>query len=91
MVYPTAHEIEELFELRESPETVGKFADALAPNLRGHVAGYDHDLTGDTTSKDAWITETETKVSKLLVRDKVALEIVHVTGGGDSPWACVEV
>ena len=90
--YLTKHEIEELFEKRGSQETKSQFGDALATNLQGHVAGYDHDLSGDTKGKDAWIKEAENKVSGVLDIDKgISMEIVHVQGGGNSPWACVEM
>ena len=92
MAYPTNHKIEEIFQLRDSWDTIPKYREYLADNLIGHVSGYDHELSGDYRGKDAWVQNVEMRVGKMLRKDHpINLEIVNVIGGGESPWACVEM
>ena len=92
MAYPTNHQIEEIFQLRDSWDTIPKYREYLAANLIGHVAGFDHELAGDYRGKDAWVQNVEMRVGKMLKKDHpINFEIVNVIGGGDSPWACVEM
>lgn len=92
MSFPTTHQIEAIFQLRDSWETIPKYREYLAPNLIGHVAGFDHQLAGDYIGKDVWVDTVEKRVGQILKKDRpINLDIVHVSGGGDSPWACVEM
>lgn len=92
MAYPDVHKIEEIFQLRDSWATIPKYREYLASNLIGHVSGFDHELSGNYRGKDDWVQNVEMRVGKVLKKDHpINLEIVHVTGGGDSPWACVEM
>ena len=92
MAYPTNHKIEEIFQLRDSWDTIPKYREYLADNLIGHVSGYDHELSGDYRGKDAWVQNVEMRIGKMLRKDHpINLEIVNVVGGGESPWACVEM
>ena len=92
MPYPTNHQIEEIFQLRDSWETIPQYREHLAPNLLGHVCGFDHDLSGDYRGKESWVQDVEMRVGKMLRKDHpINLEIVNVVGGGESPWAVVEM
>lgn len=92
MAYPTNHKIEEIFQLRDSWDTIPKYRESLADELIGHVSGYDHELSGDYRGKEAWLQNVEMRVGKMLKKDHpINLEILNVVGGGESPWACVEM
>ncbi|KAM0802087.1 hypothetical protein BDR22DRAFT_887759 [Usnea florida] len=92
MAYPTNHQIEEIFQLRDSWDTIPKYREYLADNLIGHVAGFDHELAGEYRGKDAWLQNVEMRVGKMLKKDHpINLEIVNVIGGGDTPWACIQM
>lgn len=91
MGFPTSHEIEEMVE-----KSWGQGKDPnsrnYSPNLQARMVGHDHELSGDYKSKDQWISEVEGTISGLIDVDKgTAFEVVQVIGGGDSPWACIEM
>ena len=51
--YPSAHQIQDILELRENPETRDKFKEYLAKNLDAKVMGVDHHLAGEQKGGEA--------------------------------------
>ena len=69
-----------------------KFAAYLAPNVETTIMGHDHHLTGTHKGVDALHENNKGRLLEMLDLSKgIKLDIVHVIGGGDSPWACVEM
>ena len=89
--YPTSHEIEDIFRWRESPDTMSKFDERLAKNLDATVIGHDHHLSGHHKGLDAWKENNRARQEGMLDMSKGIQLDVNVIGGGDSPWACVEM
>ena len=87
--YPTAHEIEDIFRYRESPDTMSLWDERLAANLDGTVMGHDHHLSGQFKGVDAWKDQLRASIDGM--RKATSMEIINVIGGGESPWACVEI
>lgn len=91
-IYPTAHQIEDMFQWRESPETMDKFDAVVAPNVDAKGMGHDHHLAGEHRGADSWKEANKERIVGMLDMSKgIKLDIVNVVGGGDSPWACVEM
>ncbi|KAL8833810.1 MAG: hypothetical protein Q9205_003864 [Flavoplaca limonia] len=88
--YPTVHQIEEIFQTGEGgPEG---FIDHIDPKVQVYIVGHDHHLAGEISGKDTLKDDHFAHFADLMDFDKPnKLEILRVIGGGDSPWACVEV
>lgn len=52
--YPTAHQIQDIIELRDSPDTRDKFKEYFAKNLDAKVMGVDHHVAGETKGGEAF-------------------------------------
>lgn len=89
--YPTSFEIEDIFKWRESPETMSKFDEKIAKNLDATVMGNDHHLAGHHKGADAWKEDNRARMADMLDPSKGVSLDVSVIGGGDTPWACVEM
>ena len=89
--YPTSHEIEDIIKWRESPDTMSKFDEKLAKNLDARVMGYDHHLSGTHKGADAWREDLRARMAGMLDTSKPISLDVNAIGGGDTPWACVEM
>jgi hypothetical protein len=90
--YPTSWQIEDIFALRSSEEGTKEFETYVSPNVEVTIAGHDHHLAGTHTSHDAHKEHTVQRITELLDPSKPKkLEVVRVIGGGDSPWACVQM
>ncbi len=90
--YPTAHQIEDMFQWRADASTHDKFDAIIDDHLDAKMMGHDHHLAGEYKGKPAWIEGNRSHFLEMIDRSKpFKLEIVHVIGGGDSPWASVEM
>ena len=90
--YPSAHEIEDIFQLRESVDTQDQFTEYLAKNVEATVMGDDHHLSATHKGVDALVENNKDRLVGMQDRAKpFSLDIINVIGGGESPWACVEM
>ncbi len=88
--YPAIHQIEDMFQAGEAgPDAFMKYVD---PKVKMTVVGHDHALSGEFTGADSLEDHHFGEFANILDFSKPnQLHIVRVIGGGDSPWACVEV
>ncbi|MCJ1377272.1 hypothetical protein MMC17_000364 [Xylographa soralifera] len=95
--YPTAYETEEIFLLRgKAPD--GKltkqsaFDSHFTDDAEIIIMGQDHQLKGNH-SKEDFKTEVQARISKLIDYSKPggAYEVIRVVGGGDTPYAAIEL
>ena len=90
--YPTAYQIEDMFQWRESPETCEKFDAVIADQVDAKIMGHDHHLAGEYKGKTAWREGSRARFHGMHDPNKRPKpEIINVIGGGESPWACVEL
>ncbi|KAL8824324.1 MAG: hypothetical protein Q9191_005132 [Dirinaria sp. TL-2023a] len=90
--YPSSYEIEDIFSWRESPETMDKFSARVAPNVETTIVGDDHHFAGTHKGIDALTKHNRDRALDIIdVSKGIKLDIVRVIGGGESPWATVEM
>lgn len=64
--------------------------DNLDDNCDIKVTGYDHHFAGEEKGKDSVVKNVRENIFSMLNENTIKFEVVHVIGGGDSPWAAVE-
>lgn len=90
--YPSSHEIEDIFEWRGSLETMDKFAARVSPQVEMTIMGHDHHLSATHKGVDAVHEHNKGQALEFVDMNKgLKLDIIQVIGGGDTPWACVEM
>lgn len=91
MSFPTPAQIEEIFKLRES--TPAAFFEHLDDNVVVTIMGNEHEMSGEITGKEALMFQHVQPILDLLDLEKspTKQEIVRIVGGGDPPWAAVEL
>jgi len=88
--FPTAEEIDAIFQLRFTAAGLDKFDSHVADDVIVYVTGEDHPRANKNLGKKDFRKEFE-RTHMLLDRSKYhSREIIRVIGGGDSPWAAVE-
>ncbi|KAL8751540.1 MAG: hypothetical protein Q9199_006343 [Rusavskia elegans] len=88
--YPSIHEIEEIFQKGEGGHE--GFIDHFDPKVQLTVVGHDHHLAGESSGLDTLKDDHFAHFAEIMDFSKPnKVEIVRVIGGGESPWACVEV
>ena len=89
--FPTAEEIDAIFQLRFTASGLDKFDSHVADDVNVYVTGEDHPRANQNLGKKEFRKEFE-RTSMLLDRSKFhSGEIIRVIGGGDRPWAALEV
>ena len=69
-----------------------KFAARVAPNVETYIVGHDHHFAGTHKGIDALTEHNKNRALDMIDLSKgIKLDIVRVIGGGDSPWASVEM
>lgn len=86
--YPNMHQIEEIFHDRDKPLIFNKF---LAETLDAVVVGRDFNLGGHYKTIEAFHEGIYGRVATSLDLETMRLSVVRVIGGGQSPWAAVEM
>lgn len=86
--YPTAYQIEEVFANRGHPEIFNSYLADTADVLV--MGGEDFHLGGRYNSVQSFHDEIYGHVTSALKVETFKVEVLRVTGGGDSPWAAVE-
>lgn len=84
--YPTAHQIEEMFDNRKIPATFNTyFADTADIILMGK-----HDVLGGSFKPGQHFDDAIfNRIGDALKPETLRLEVLRVIGGGESPWAAV--
>lgn len=92
MSFPTPEQIEEIFKLRQTDAQafLEKYVD---DNVSLTVLGQKHAFSGEIKGKDELKAKHVTPILHMLDLEKSPpqAEVVRVLGGGDSPWAAVEL
>ena len=89
--FPTADEIDEIFQHRFTNSGLDTFDNHVADDVDVYVTGEDHPRANQNLGKKEFRTEFERTKMVLDPSKHISREIVRVIGGGDSPWAAVEV
>jgi hypothetical protein len=91
MSFPTPQQIEQIFQLRQSDPPA--FVEYLDPNITLTTTGHDHAFSGEIKGKENVKTQHIAPILGLLDSEKAPFqqEVIRVIGGGDSPWAAVEL
>lgn len=90
--YPSVYQIEEMFQWRASADTFDKFDAIIDDHVQATMMGHDHHTAGEFQGKAAWKEGARARFTNMLDYSKpMKLDIVQVIGGGESPWACVEM
>jgi hypothetical protein len=91
MSFPTIQEIEQIFQLRQSNSPA--FVEYLDPNITLTTTGHDHAFSGEIKGKENVKTQHVAPILNLMDSEKAPFqqEVIRVIGGGDSPWAAVEL
>ena len=77
---------------RDSPDTIDKWDALIDDNVDAKLMGHDHHMVGDFKGKAAWKEGNRSRFTSLYdAKSPPKTEFVNVIGGGDSPWACVEL
>ena len=87
--YPTPDQVEDIFAKCDTDEEIAKLRDLFAPNCNGVVTGRDHHLAGSHSRGESWVAHLEA-MNAIFDKATFKVEIVHVFGGGESPWVCME-
>lgn len=89
--YPSPHQIEEIMELRENPETRDQFKTYLSKNLDAKIMGVDHQVAGEHKGGEAFFQYMMEEMGTMLDETKPQkYDTINVIGGGESSWACYE-
>ncbi|KAK5168402.1 uncharacterized protein LTR77_006972 [Saxophila tyrrhenica] len=86
--YPTKNEIE-LFASSLSTSDPSPFFDRVSPNVVWDVMGT-HPAAGHFTSLESWKKGALGVINDVL-KSPLQLRVINVIGGGDQPWATVEL
>ncbi|KAL8797114.1 MAG: hypothetical protein Q9195_000581 [Heterodermia aff. obscurata] len=87
--YPTPPQISAIFAKCSTDEEIAKLRHLFAPDCDGHVTGQEHHLGGSRSTGEDWVLHLET-MNAIYDKSTFAVEIVHVFGGGEEPWVCME-
>ena len=87
--YPTADQVSAIFAKCSTDEEIANLRHLFAPDCDGHVTGQDHHLGGSRSTGEEWVLHLET-MNAIYDKSTFEVEIVHVFGGGESPWVCME-
>ena len=79
--YPNAYQIEEIFATRTRPE---KFHEYMADPVDVLVVGEGHEVAGHYKSIEEFNEKIFARISDVVKRESIQLEIKRVIGGGDS-------
>ena len=85
--YPNAYQIEEMLANRGIPSL---FHTYLADNIDVTVVGQDFHIGSHYNSMGAFHGAIYDRVSAALKVETIRVEVLHVIGGGKSPWAAVK-
>ncbi|KAL8697960.1 MAG: hypothetical protein Q9224_002072 [Gallowayella concinna] len=91
--YPSVYQIEEIFQDGGGgPEAPDTFVSHLDPKVQMTVVGHDHQTAGDTHGQDDIKDNHFGFLKEMLDFSKPnKVDVLRVIGGGESPWACVEL
>ena len=87
--YPTADQVSAIFAKCSTDDEIAKLRQLFAPDCDGHVTGRDHHLGGSRSTGEDWVVHLET-MNAIYDKATFEVEIVHVFGGSESPWVCME-
>ena len=79
--YPNAYQIEEMFAARTQPD---KFHEYMAEPVDVMVVGEDHEIAGHYKSIEEFHEKVFARISDVVKRESIRLEVHRVIGGGDS-------
>ncbi|KAL8806445.1 MAG: hypothetical protein Q9182_001360 [Xanthomendoza sp. 2 TL-2023] len=91
--YPSVHQIEEIFLDGEAgPDLRERFASYFDPKIQMTILGEDHHAAGEHQGSDSVKDDHFGLFMDVLDLSKPnKVNVQRVIGGGESPWACVEI